>query len=80
MHTTSHTTSPAYDQEVAADTFGDADVEDGYDASDPIDVRLLIIAKAIIDSRSDPVYGFARRTEIARLLRNIVAEVLLEDG
>jgi len=57
--------------------FHDADPEDEYDASDPIDVRLGVIARAIISARLDAERGFHRRTEIARLLRNIVAEVLL---
>ena len=65
---------------MANDVFDDADPEDAYDASDPIDIRLIVIGKAIISARSDPARGFARRTEIARLLRNIVAEVLLENG
>ncbi len=54
---------------------GDADPEDAYDAGDPVDVRLALIAWAIESARTDALRGYLRRLGIARLLRDIAREV-----
>lgn len=52
-------------------TIGDFEPEDEYDASDPLDVRLAVIAK--IAARADE--ADRRRLLVVRLLRAIVDEL-----
>lgn len=56
---------------------GDHDPEDAYDAGDPIDVRLEVIARAIrsLDLEVDPDRAAFRRADLAGLLRRIANEI-----
>lgn len=59
---------------------GDNDPEDAYDASDPLPVRLSVLAR-VADSLAgelDPERLARRRADLARLLSAIAAE--LGDG
>ena len=55
--------------------FGDADPEDAYDASDPIDERLRIIGLAILSARADPERRKVRLAALRMLLLKIVGEL-----
>jgi len=54
--------------------YGDDDPADAYDASDPLHVRLIVLARvaARLDDDPDPDRRARRRTDLARLLSNIV--------
>lgn len=56
---------------------GDNDPEDAYDAEDPVDVRLAVLARVVLslDLEDDPDRAAFRRTDLARLLRRIADEV-----
>lgn len=57
--------------------FGDVDPEDAYDASDPLHVRLLVIAKIVesLDSDPDLPRRTRRRSGVVRLLHTVTDEV-----
>ncbi len=58
---------------------GDNDLEDAYDAGDPIPVRLHLLARivAALDTDDDPDLErhHFRRAEVVRLMRRIADEV-----
>jgi hypothetical protein len=62
---------------MAVGVIGDADPEDAYDASDPLRVRLIVLARvaARLDDDPDPDRRARRWTELGRLLANIAAEL-----
>lgn len=57
--------------------FGDADPEDGYDASDPIPTRLFVIGRIVeaLAREPDPARRARRRENVLRLLRLIADEI-----
>lgn len=56
--------------------FGDADPEDAYDAGDPIDVRLRVIAAAVAAAVADPTpRAVHRRHDLSRLCRALALEL-----
>lgn len=58
-------------------TYGDDEPEDEYDATDPLPVRLIVIAKiaTALAGDTDEERRIRRRLLIARLLRRITAEL-----
>ena len=61
-------------------TFGDADPEDAYDASDPIPTRLFIIGEIIdaLEHEFDLARRTRRRADVVRLLAALTAEVVAD--
>ena len=58
---------------------GDDDPEDAYDASDPLDVRLHVLARVAAALDTDPARRAARRAGLVALLRAIADEIA-DDG
>ena len=56
-------------------TFGDTDPEDAYDASDPLAVRLAVLARVAAALDDDPDRREVRRAGLARLLAVIVDQL-----
>ena len=58
---------------------GDADPEDGYDAADPIPVRLAVlgrvVAAVIAERGTAPGRAERRRADAVRVLRNLLADL-----
>ena len=56
---------------------GDHDPEDEYDASDPIQVRLFVIAKIVqsLDQDKDLSRRASRRRNVGRLLRQVAEDM-----
>ena len=56
---------------------GDVDPEDAYDASDPVHVRIAVLARIVeaLEGEPDPARRARRRANAVRLLRRITEAV-----
>jgi hypothetical protein len=59
---------------------GDVDPEDGYDAGDPIPERLRVLALIAGAYRDDDRRIAVRRSNLARLIRNVADDIEYADG
>ena len=54
---------------------GDKDVEDAYDAGDPLDVRIAVLQRVVDSLRDDRSERFhARRADALRVIGNVLDE------